>query len=720
MSSAKPQSTPGAAAADAPPSAATADPGAGGAGGPLHLLVENAPLGIYQAAPDGRLLLANPALARMLGFDCAEALLADRPTLGAGLSVDPGRRAEVLAQAERDGGVLGVVSEMRRRDGGTLWVAEHLWAVRDAGSRLCRFEGVVEDATSRREAELTLRESEQRYALAVEGARDGLWEWHLPSGRVYYSPRWKEMLGLAGHALPEDLGSWLDRIHPDDHPRVKRDLEAHVAGHSAHFERELRMRHRDGSWIWVLARGLVARNAAGEPERMAGFTTDVTKRKLAEERLFHDAFHDALTGLANRALFGDRLGRALWRSRRREDYRFAVVFLDVDRVKLVNDSLGHGAGDALLVAVARRIEESLRAGDSAARVGGDEFAILIDDLPDPADAIRVVTRIQEALQMPVLLEGQEIFPTASIGIAFLREGYERAEEMMRDADTAAYAAKASGGARYQIFDKAMHERAVARLQTETELRRAIDRQELRAHYQPLVSLVTGRVVGFEALVRWQHPARGLVMPGEFIPIAEETGLIHRLGRWILREACAQVARWSRELGLETRLSVHVNLSGLQLADPEVVTQVLRVLDETALEPAQLQLEVTESAVLGDMQAAAQKLAQLHSLGVGICLDDFGTGYSSLSHLHQLPLTSIKIDRSFVRAMGDGSRETEICHAIVSLAHSLGLGVVAEGIEQEDQRRRLQALRCEVGQGYYFSRPVPPEEAVKLVTDGRIW
>jgi diguanylate cyclase (GGDEF)-like protein/PAS domain S-box-containing protein len=575
-------------------------------------------------------------------------------------------------------------------------------------------------SASGQRADEALRESEERYALLVRAANDGLWDWNLASGRVFYSPRWKAMIGLGEDEVGGSIDDWLERVHPEDRVRVKSEVDAHLEGHSAHFESEFRIRHRDGTHLWMFSRGLAVFDAAGCALRMAGSQTDVTKRKVAEDRLFHDAFHDTLTGLPNRALFTDRLGRSLWRVQRREDYRFAVVVLDLDRVKLINDSLGHVAGDRLLLAIARRIEECLRAGDSAARIGGDEYAMLLDDLTDPADAVRIVTRLQQAIHAPVTIGGEEVYTTASLGIAFYTDRYERPEEMLRDADTAMAAARAAGGARYQIFDQGMHERAVARLQIESALRRAVERDELRAYYQPVVSLQTGRLAGFEALIRWEHPERGIVAPAEFIPVAEETGLIHKIGRWILREACDQMARWIRESGASDELSMSVNLSGRQLTEPDLVVKTVRILEETGLAPSRLKLEITESAVMQDPKTAIERLSELRALGVGIGIDDFGTGYSSLSYLHRLPLTVLKIDRTFVWAMGPNARETKICHTIVALAKDLGLTVVAEGIETEEQRQRLQNLHCEYGQGYLFAKPLPAQQATELVRSGRGW
>ncbi len=683
-------------------------------------LFENAVEGMYQTTPDGRYLELNPALARLLGFETPAETMAAIKDIARQVYVEPARREEFVRALETDGIVRDFESQIRRRDGSVIWVCEHGRCVRDDAGQALYYEGSAQDITPRKQAEQALRTTEERYALAVRAANDGLWDWDLETGVAYYSTRWKTMLGLEGHDLAGTIRDWFDRIHSDDLPRVKQDLDTHLAGHSEHFESEFRIQHRDGSRLWVLCRGLAVFDADGRALRMAGSQSDITKRKVAEERLFHDAFHDALTGLPNRTLFIDRLGRSIWRARRREDYRFAVVFLDLDRVKLVNDSLGHGAGDRLLLAIARRIQDCLRAGDSAARIGGDEFAVLIEDLAEPADAIRVVTRLQQAIREPLNVGGEMVYTTASIGIALYSDRYERAEEMLRDADTAMDAARAAGGGRYQTFDQGMHERVVARLQIESGLRRAIERSEFRAFYQPVVALQTGRLAGFEALIRWQHPDRGLVPPVEFIPIAEETGLIHKLGRWILREACDQMARWTREFSSDEPLRMSVNLSGRQLAEADLVARTVHILQETGLAPGQLTLEITESAVMQDAALASSRLAELRALGIGIGIDDFGTGYSSLSYLHRLPLTVLKIDRTFVWAMGPNARETQICHGIVDLAQNLDLTVIAEGIETQEQRQRLQDLHCEYGQGYLFAKPLPADEASELLRSGRSW
>jgi diguanylate cyclase (GGDEF)-like protein/PAS domain S-box-containing protein len=555
---------------------------------------------------------------------------------------------------------------------------------------------------SLKQAEAALRESEERYALAARGANDGLWDWNLLTNHVYYSPRWKLMLGSDEDAVRGNPEEWLGRVHPDESTRVRADVDAHCAGRTAQFESEHRLLHCDGNYRWVLVRGLAIRDAQGRATRFAGSLTDITGGKVS----------DALTGLPNRILFIDRLGRAVERRKRHGETLYAVLFLDLDRFKVVNDSLGHAIGDQLLIALARRLEQCLRTSDTCARLGGeqtiarlggDEFTILLDDISQVGDALRVADRIQKTLARPFLLGGQEVFTSASIGIAIGTREYDTAEAVLRDADTALYRAKALGKARYEVFDTEMRNRAVARLQLETDLRRAIERNEFRLYYQPIVSLVTGHVSGVEALLRWPHWERGLVYPADFIPVAEETGLIVPMGEWALREACRQLAEWHACVETAVPLTMAVNLSGRQFLQPDLAGRIERILAETGVAASSLKLEITESTIIENMAQIVELLLQLKELGVKVAIDDFGTGYSSLSYLQRLPIDSLKVDRSFVSCMTrDGM---EIVRAIVGLAHNLGLDVVAEGVETPEQLSQLQLLGCEFGQGYLFSAAV---------------
>jgi len=586
---------------------------------------------------------------------------------------------------------------------------------------------VLATAIERKRAEEALKDSEERYALAVKGSDEGLWDWNLKTNEIYFSPRWKAMLGYQDHEISDRSDEWFNRVHPEDLDRVNTTLEAHLDGLISHFEKEYRILHANGSYRWVLCRGLAVRDSEGKACRMSGSQTDITDRKVAEEQLIYDAFHDALTGLPNRALFMDRLSQAIRRSAntRPEDYnhyRFAVLFLDLDRFKVVNDSLGHLVGDHLLVAISRRLERELRSGDTVARLGGDEFAILLEEIADMQEVTAIADRIQKELKRPLYLNEQEVFISASMGIAVDRgnvagHAYRWPGDLLRDADIAMYRAKALGKARYEVFDTAMHTCAVFRLQLENDLRRALEKKEFRVHYQPIINLASGKIIGLEALVRLFHPERGLVSPADFIPVAEETGLIIPLGAWVLREACQQTRFWQQTF---PELMISVNLSARQFVQPDLLQQIQQILYHTGLAAQSLKLEITESVVMEDAEAATVMLQNLKDLGVQISIDDFGTGYSSLSYLHHFPINTLKIDRSFVNRMGINDDTSEIVQAIISLAHSLHMDVVAEGIETPQQLSQLRALHCEQGQGYLFSKPLDNEATGRLLATERQW
>ncbi len=447
---------------------------------------------------------------------------------------------------------------------------------------------------------------------------------------------------------------------------------------------------------------------------------EIRLRRQAEQHLLHEAFHDKLTGLPNRALFLDRLEQTIRRAKRHQESLFAVILVDFDRFRVVNESLGPEAGDQLLVAMARRLRRWLRAGDTVARLGGDEFTMLIHEISDVSDTIRVAKRVQREVAVPLILYGHEVVTSASIGIVVGGPGYDKPQDILRDADMALHRAKTRGKACYQVFDKAMHERAVSRLKLENDLRRAVERQEFQIHYQPIISLKVGRIIGLEALVRWQHPRRGMVSPMEFVPLAEETGMIVPIGLWVLREACRQMGDWLTQFGTDEPLSVNVNLSSRQFSQPDLVEQIDQIFRDRRLEAGNLILEITESVVMERAESAAAILAQLKDLGVRLSIDDFGTGYSSLSYLHTFPIDSLKIDRSFIGKMSLDSRNMEIVRTIMVLARNLGMDVTAEGIETADQLAQLRALECEYGQGYFFSKPLDGEAITRLLASKPHW
>ncbi|MGA2594199.1 MAG: EAL domain-containing protein [Bryobacteraceae bacterium] len=566
----------------------------------------------------------------------------------------------------------------------------------------------------RKRAEEALRESEERYALAARGANDGLWDWDLENNQVYFSSRWKEMLGYQESEIGDSPEEWLSRVHREDRPLLESELTARrETDGSAEYASEHRMQHKDGSYRWMLSRGVVLRDAKGKATRMAGSQTDITGSK---------AF-DPLTGLPNRTLFNEKLTACLESVAEDAQHSFAVLFLDLDRFKVINDSMGHIAGDQLLIHVAQRVRAAVRqaapgcreipSADLIARLGGDEFAVLLENV-DEAGAIRIANRIREAIHAAFKVDGREVFTTVSIGIALGNAGYHTPTEILRDADTAMYKAKSFGRARFEVFDSEMRAQAVARLELESDLRRAVDNHEFVLYYQPKVRLTTDRIVGVEALIRWQHPVRGLIPPDHFIPLAEETGLIVPIGLWALREACTTMHRWQAEFPMNPPLEVSVNVSVRQFREPELVQQIAQILAETELDPSTLQLEITESVLMDDLDSVATLLGRLKSLGLGLKIDDFGTGYASLKCLNRLPFDVLKIDRSFVVQMSEDDGMGETIRTIMLLAENLGMEVVAEGIERKDQLTRLQSLHCDYGQGFYFSPPVPPEALCELI------
>ncbi|MFN6565473.1 MAG: EAL domain-containing protein [Nostoc sp. ChiSLP01] len=538
-------------------------------------------------------------------------------------------------------------------------------------------------------------------AIFVRNASNAITYWNRSAELLYGWTR-KEALGKIPHIL-------LQTQFPPTNPNIDEILHLET-----NWSGELTQTQRDGTQIIVESRQVLMQDAKGQPKGVLEVNRNITQRKQAEKLLLQSAFYDPLTGLANRALFMERLKHAIGQTKRQENYLFAVLFLDLDRFKTINDSLGHTKGDRFLLVTANRLSQCIRSTDTAARLGGDEFTILVDGIQDVSDAIKVADRIQQELALPFNLDSQEVFTTASIGIALSSTvNYQQPEDILRDADTAMYRAKALGKARFELFNSQMYTSALARLQLETDLRRAIERYEFRVYYQPIVSLTSGSILGFEALLRWQHPEQGLLNPADFIPLAEETGLIVQIGYWVLHQACRQMQHWLVTHRTSSLEKISVNLSVKQFSQPDLVERIGQILNITGLHPKNLVLEITESAIVENSKAIAT-LSQLQELGIELSIDDFGTGYSSLERLYNFPISVLKIDRSFVSPISKDRRNLEIVEIIVSLAHKLGVNVTAEGVETKEQLAFLKNLNCEYAQGYFFSEPLDNLAAIELI------
>ncbi len=564
--------------------------------------------------------------------------------------------------------------------------------------------------------ELTQRN--QLFEVITENAADMIAVIDAAGNRLYNSPAYQKVLGYSSKELKAT--SAIDQIHPEDRQRVLEAAEkARLTGRGERLE--YRIRHKDGTWRILESVATAIPNEKGQTERLVIVNRDITERKRAEEALAHNALHDTLTNLPNRSLFLDRVRHVLALSQRHTNYKFAVLFIDLDEFKVFNDSLGHAAGDALLLQIARRLSVSVRGADTIsrpglaggtttfaseetlARLGGDEFTILLEDIRDCGDAIRVAERIQERLAIPLVLQGQEVVTSASIGIAFCATSYTNSEDLVRDAEIAMYRAKREGKARCQVFDSAMHTSAVKRLSLETDLRRALELGEFRVHYQPIVSLQSGKIAGFEALSRWQRP-EGLLSPAHFIQIAEETGIILPMNRLLLREACLQLRTWHVQFPCDPPLTMSVNVTPREFAQPDLAAQMGTILAEVGIDPGCINVEITETIAMADPARSSLVLSELKTLGVHLSIDDFGTGYSSLSRLQGLPVDTLKIDRAFISKMETDGETGEIVRIIIMLAESLGLKVVAEGAENAEQVGLLRELKCDLVQGYFFARP----------------
>ncbi|MBG1241690.1 GGDEF domain-containing response regulator [Nostoc sp. NZL] len=621
-----------------------------------------------------------------------------------------------ITQVLQSGVTVGLPEQtiLIARNGVEIPIDDSIAPIKDDNGNITGAVLVFQDITERKQILEALARRQQEFKALVENAPDIISRFNSQLRYVYVNPAIEKVTGISAEifigktnaelSLPEEFCRICDRkLQQVFQTKQETEFECSlaIASQTRHYHTRLVPElANDGSVYFVLS---IARN--------------ITALKLAEAQLIYDAFHDILTGLPNRALFLERLERALMLAKRRTDYTFAVLFLDLDRFKVVNDSLGHMIGDQLLTALARRLENCLRSGDTVARLGGDEFTILLDDLNNINDVTGVVERIHEALTSAFQLSGYEVFTTVSIGITLSKGSYNHPEELLRDADIAMYRAKALGKARHEIFDSTMYSQVTKLLELEMDLRRAVERHEFQVYYQPIVLLETCKIIGFEALVRWQHPQHGLVPPDNFIPLAEETGLIIPIGYWVLGEACRQMRAWQIQFPTDPPLTISVNLSTKQFSQPGLIEQINQIIQDTGLEGGSLKLEITESVLMENIQSAAFMLLQLQQMNIQLHLDDFGIGYSSLSYLHRFPSNALKIDRSFITKIGANGENLEIVQAIITLAQSLNIDVIGEGLENVEQLTQLRAMKCKYAQGYFFSQPLDSNSIETLIASG---
>lgn len=650
---------------------------------------------------DGRIRYTSPSAERVLGYENGQAIGESLLKLVHEKDRRPVRKLIRRLTQSPD---AVVTSRCRVKDVNGGWKVLEFTARDLLG--MPAVEGVVinaRDVTEQQKSEDALRDSESRFRLMVEGSPDVFFYVRRPDGQVVYlSPSVESVLGFPADELTGRSVEWM-----------RSDAVNEAAVNSAERLSSLKLvraSNRDGRNVLL---ELVESPMPGDDELVQGFARDVSERERLQGALRDAAFRDALTGLPNRALFTDRVRHAITRVKRHPEHAFAMLFLDLDRFKIINDSLGHRVGDHLLVAVSERLQQHLRPGDTLARFGGDEFAILLEDIDGPSDAPRIAERISEVLGVPFNLGGYEVYTSASIGIVMGSPIGDTPDSLLQNADMAMYRAKAGGGNAFEMYDQPMHAEAVRRLELESQLRRAVDRDELRLHYQPIIDLTDGRIVGTEALLRWEHPIHGLIAPGDFIGLAEETGFINAIGEWVLDAAAGKLSEWRKALALPD-LFVSVNLSSRQLRDSSILDHVRSAIDSHGITPENLKLEITESTMIHGRGRADRVLRELMNDGVNVYLDDFGTGYASLSYLQSLPLKGLKIDRSFVTRMHDDGQYGVLVSSTMDIARGLGLNVVAEGIEQASHAHTLTSLGCRYAQGYHFSRPLPPDQVERLL------
>ncbi|MBD1844650.1 EAL domain-containing protein [Cyanobacteria bacterium FACHB-63] len=677
----------------------------------LQTVVENLSDGVVITDLQDQVLYVNSRLAKLVG--CSTAEMVGKPAHDFFHEIEGWRDFQSTAEPQPFYGWKE--GQLRRKDGRKFWAEVNVTQLEDAAGSAIATLITVKDITERKWLEEYLRLLESVVVNANEIVMISQTEEAVADPLslriIYVNDAFSRTTGYSsGEAIGKSALVLLgEKTSTAEVNRIRTALRTHQP-----VRAEVVLYRKNGTHFWVDVNMVPIRNEQGQVTHFVSVMREVTERKIVEEQLRRNAFHDSLTGLPNRLLFMERLTQTVERAHEDESYHFALLFLDLDRFKVINDSLGHMLGDQLLIAIARRLEGCLKQEDMVARLGGDEFTILLENIQQDSDAEKIAERVQQALSAPFNLSGHEVFTSASIGITLSSTEFERPEDLLRGADIAMYRAKAQGKACHEVFDTDMHTHVVALMQLENDLRKAVERQEFELYYQPIIELANGRITGFEALVRWQHPEQGTISPAKFVPIAEETGLVIPLGQWVLREACRQLKQWQDQFASEPPLTVSVNLSSRQFSQPYLIDQVRKILAETGVDARCLKLEITESAIMENTKFAMDMLLQLKAMGIQLSVDDFGTGYSSLGYLYRFPMDVLKIDQSFISRVDVDGEKLELVRTIITLAWNLGMDVVAEGVETMKQLTQLKALKCEYAQGYLFSEPVPQGDAEKLI------
>ncbi|HPR65291.1 MAG TPA: EAL domain-containing protein [Thermoanaerobaculia bacterium] len=682
----------------------------------FRALFQNSKDVIWVLSREGRILQVNPSVTEVFGYPRDEMIQMPIHRLFA----DPKEGLDLNRKREEGESIVDQEVTLNHRDGRQRICLLSSNPRRNQSGEILEHQEIIRDITSWKYAQEALQKSEERYALAAQAAHDGLWDWDLDADQIYYSSRWCEILGVKEGDLEPRPSSWFNQIHSEDYPDFKASLQAHLISTQDRFESEHRLKHCDGTYRWVRCRGSIVREADGRPRRLVGSLTDISTRKELEETLQNQAFTDTLTGLANFRAMQDRLQKLCNQGPQTNGSSFILALLTLDRYSVYRNRLGREAAHQVIVAVANRLKETLSADTFIARLEGPEFCIIMDGAREEEEAKALTAYIRQITEIPFEARGQEIYETISTGIAQSSPGLNLPEELLRRAEMALEYAMREGKGTVNIFTSAMARQTTAVVQMESDLRKALHQKELQLYYQPIVSLTTGRISGFETLLRWIHPVRGLVMPGDFIPLAEKTGLVADFDLWAIGEGCRQLASWRKVLPPKASIMLSMNLSGVNFMKPDLIMKIEAAMRKYGIHGNSLKLEITETVLVENLQFIQDILAYLKGLDIRLSIDDFGTGYSSLSYLSELPVDVLKIDRSFVMGLGKERKAREIVRTIVDLAHNMQMQVVAEGVEEVHHLHQLKELGCEYAQGYLFAKPLEVKQAEALLLSGKTW